>query len=87
MIKDCPKIKKTNANTRFKSKRVDERAMIATLNDSDSSGSESEDEEIANLCLMARENSRENHESEEVTSKYLLTFSKQYLTQGLLRCP
>jgi len=35
---------------------------------------------------MARESSKENDESEEVTSKYLFTFSKEHLAQGLLNC-
>jgi len=35
---------------------------------------------------MARESSAENDEFEEVALEYLLTFSKKYLTQGLLKC-
>ena len=50
--------------------------MVATQSDSDSLGSESEDEEIANLYLMPRESSKEDDELEEETMEYLLTFSK-----------
>ena len=53
--------------------------MVATWSDNDSSGSESEHEEIANLYLMTRESSEENNGLEEVTLEYLLTFSEEYL--------
>ena len=41
--------------------------MIGTWIDRDSSERESEDEEIVNLCLMAKDNTKENDDSEEVT--------------------
>ena len=44
----------------------------------DSSESE-KDEEIANLCLMVRENIRESDKSEEVTLEYLLIFTKEFV--------
>ena len=55
MIKDCPNIKKKNERTRFKSKREDKRAMVVTWSASDSFESESEADEIADICIMARE--------------------------------
>ena len=79
MIKDCVNIKKKIERTRFKSKRVNKRILVTTWSDSDSFGSESEDEEIANLCLMARESLGENDKSEETILEYLLIFSKEYL--------
>ena len=48
------------------------------MGDSDSSKSKVEDEGIANLCLMARENTGQSDELEEVTLEYLLTFTKEY---------
>ena len=86
MIKDCPNIRMNNERTKFKSKRVYERAIVAMWNENDSSWSESEDEKITNLCLMATQKLRENNESEEITLEYLLTFLKEYLPQGLLTC-
>jgi len=41
----------------FKSKKVHKRVMVAAWSYSNSYGTESEDEEIANLCLMARQSS------------------------------
>ena len=67
MIKDCLTTKKKNERTKFKSNIIEKRAMVAIGNDSDSFISESEDEEIANLYLVARESSRENDESEDLT--------------------
>jgi len=49
MIKDYPNILKKHERTRFKSKKAGKRAMVATWSDSNSSKSESEDEEVANL--------------------------------------
>ena len=85
MIKDYPNIKKKSERTRLKSKNVGKTAMVATCNDSDSSESESENEEMANLCLMVRDNSREIDESKEITLEYLLTFTKEFLGQGILK--
>ena len=34
---------------------------------------------------MVRESSQESDESEEITLAYLLTFTKEYLAQGLLK--
>ena len=65
-----PKYQKENERTRFKPKRVDKKTMVATWRDSDSSGSESKDKEIANLCVMARESSGENDECKEVTLEF-----------------
>ena len=48
--------------------------------------SESEDEEITNFYLMGRADIRESDESEQVTLEYLLTFTKVYLVQVLLKC-
>jgi len=71
---------------RLKSKRVDKRTMVAIQNNSDSFGSESEDEQITNLCLIARQNSGENDESKEATLEYLLTLSNKYLAPNMLKC-
>jgi len=35
---------------------------------------------------MSKESSKENNESDGVTFEYLLTFSKECLAQGLLKC-
>ena len=35
---------------------------------------------------MARDNTWENDEFEEVTLEYLLTFTREYLAKGLLKC-
>ena len=48
--------------------------MVATHSDCEREG-----EEIANLYLMARDNTEESDESKEVTLEYLLTFTKDYL--------
>ena len=58
--------------------------MVAIWSSSDNSRSESEDEEIANVCFMAKESLRENDESKEITLKYVLTLAKKYFAQGLL---
>jgi len=60
--------------------------ILTTWSDSDSPWNESEDEETTNLFLMTRESLGGNDESEDVTLQYLLTFSKEYLTRGLLNC-
>jgi len=62
MIKDCSNIKEKNEKTRFKYRRADKRAIIASWSNNDSCGSESEDKETANLFLMARESLEENDE-------------------------
>jgi len=41
---------------------------------------------MANLCLMARGNLKAGEESKEVNLEYLLTFTKDYLGRGLLKC-
>jgi len=51
--------------------------MVATWSDSDRFESKSKDEEIANLCLMARESSGGSDKSKEVTLEHLLTFTKE----------
>jgi len=61
------------------------RAMIATWSDNDSFDSESDDAKIANRYLMGRENTRKSDECEEVTLKYLPTFTKEYLVYSLLK--
>ena len=60
--------------------------VLVPWSDSDSSENESKDEEIVNFYLMGGENSEDNDESKEVALEYLLTFSKDYLAQGLLKC-
>ena len=54
MIKDYLNIKKKNERIIFKSKKTGKRVMVVTWSDSDRFKSESEDEEMTNLCLMAR---------------------------------
>ena len=78
-------LERTMRESNFKSKKVHKRVMVAAWSYSNSYGTESEDEEIANLCLMARQSSWENNEFVEVIMEYLLTFSKEYLAQGLLK--
>ena len=58
---------------------VGKRVLVAGRTNSYSSKSESEDEEVANLCLMSRENIQESNQYEEVTLAYLLTLIKEYL--------
>jgi len=87
MIKDCPNIKrKKNKRSRFKPKTTGKRAMVATWSDSDSSECESEYEKIANHYLMARDSAEESDEFEELILEFLLTFTKEYLAQCLLKC-
>jgi len=49
--------------------------MAAIWSDSGSSESKSQNEEIVDLCRMARENARESDECEEVALEYLCTFT------------
>ena len=56
--------------------------MVTTRSDSNSSKSESEDEEVANLWLTARDSTRESDEFEEVILEYILSFTKEYHAQG-----
>ena len=79
MIKDCPNAKKKNERTILKSKKIGKRAMVATQSANDRCESETEDEDIANLYLMARDNNIESEESKELILEYLLTFTKEYL--------
>ena len=56
MIKACPNVKKKNGKTRLKAMKGGKSATVATWSGNDSSKTESEDEEKANLYLMAKEN-------------------------------
>ena len=50
---ECPFLKK-------QSKRPSKKAMVATWSDSDASNDDSDDDEVANLCLMAIDDSKEH---------------------------
>ena len=82
-MKDCPNVKKKNEITIFKSNKIGKRAtvlpMVATWSKSHRCESESEDEEMANLCLMPRDYNGESDEYKEVILEYLLTFTNKYL--------
>ena len=70
----------------FKVKKGNKKTKIATW--SDNQNSEGEEEERANHCLMTKGDleEEENENSKEVTIKHLLTFTKEYLVQGLSNC-
>ena len=82
MIKDYLNIKKKNERIIFKSKKTGKRVMVVTWSDSDRFKSESNDQSLSH----GQNNNVESDESKEVTLAYLLTFTKEHLAQGLLKC-
>jgi len=65
--------------------------MIAAWSDSDSSGSEDEEEQAVNLCFMASENQTHDEEtkyerSDEIDYSDLLEYFKDELIEALVKC-
>jgi len=90
VVKDCPILQKKAKKRRQKAKKEFKRAMMAVWNDSDSSGSEDEEEQAVNLCFMANENQTHDEEtqyesSNKVDYSDLLEYFKNELAQALVK--
>ena len=86
IVKDCPVLQMKAEKHKHKAKKEFRKAMIAAWSDSDSSDSDKE-EEMANLCLMAKDVQEIEPENlDEVDYSNLLEYSKDELAQALIRC-
>jgi len=63
-MKQCSIIQKRIEKHKQKAKKEFKKAMIATWSDSNSSDSEDEEEQAANLCLMANKENAQEDEAE-----------------------
>jgi len=55
MLKDCPLFQKIGENPKFKIKKDNTKATVATWSDNKSSQSKRDEEHTTNICLMTKE--------------------------------